>query len=543
MAIPEFSTGPLRKRIGFVRVLPAEALNVLKKRGYECYLLEEAALVEPGLLETTDSVVLTQMPEESYQVRQDLERYANLLNHDCRLYVRYAPDAAAKDIVLRTLIRLRLPPSGFAETDVKKFGGEWFEGANAPIFAPFVHILQASDDWNYLANLIASNPADHAPNATLLIDICNAKHQPFPLAEGDELLLKRAFWNCSSINLVGKANGLSGVDAFDAFAHLASNVVGCGWPYRYFVKLGDRVKVAREFDKYRTIALENVPYHLGPRLRMDKCVLGRSRGLIVSDYVAGAEALRDCARDGRGTPAIGNLFNQTLLAWRRAAKKEDRPLQQALGDELPKTIPEHRELLIRAYGATKMLEELKALFQQARPSQPFLTGVVHGDLHATNVLVRMSDAVIIDLERIQSGKPLLIDAASLEGGLFVDGFIKDRRPAEDVLLSLKPLYTAKAFDQDDHYCFPGDRSAWFVDSVRQIRMQARQMELKPRQYGWTLAAVLLKKACNPEDFLEYGESRAPDTTPLTREAVRALAYVLAERILVDLSKECDPPRA
>lgn len=537
MSIPEFSTGPLRKQIGFVRVIPGEARDVLKKRGYECYLLEEAALKDFGQLGTTDSVVLTQTPKDPYQVRQDLERFANLLNYDCRLYVRYARDAAdLKNIILRAMNRLKLPPSGLVGTDAKLFGGDWIEGADAPIYGPFVHILQVSDDWYPLANLIASNSASQWPNANLDIKICNAEYQPIELPEEDDLLLRRGFWDCSSVYLVEKTNGLSGVDAFEAFAHLGGNVVGSDWPYRYFVKLGDRIKVAKEFYKYRTTALDNVPYHLGPRLRLDRCVLGRSKGLIVSDYVAGAETLRDCARDGRGIPAISNLFNQTLIAWRRAAKEEDRPLQQTLGHLLPKEMPENRETRARAYGATKTLEELKALFH-ARPSRPVLTGVVHGDLHATNVLVRMNDAVIIDLERISTGMPLLFDAASLEGGLFVDGFIKDRRSAEEVLNSIQPLYNAKAFDGDDHHCHPSDGSVWFVDSVRQIRMQARQMERRPRQYAWTLAAVLLKKSCTSINLRADGDTEALDATPLTREAVRAMAYVLAERILVELSKE------
>ena len=120
----------------------------------------------------------------------------------------------------------------------------------------------------------------------------------------------------------------------------------------------------------------------------------------------------------------------TLLAWRRAAKEEDRPLQHVLSEMLLTKIPVHREILVRAYGARKTLDELKSAFQRASPSQPVLTGVIHGDLHATNVLVRMNDAVIIDLERIHTAKPLLLDAASLEGGLFVHGFIKDRRTAK-----------------------------------------------------------------------------------------------------------------
>ena len=141
----------------------------------------------------------------------------------------------------------------------------------------------------------------------------------------EELLLKRAFWDCSLIELFPKTDGMSGVDAFDVFAHLARNVVGGPAPYRCFVKLGPRVKVAREFERYGTTALEYVPFHLGPRLRADRCVLGRSQGLITCDYVVGAETLRDCIRDGRGVHVIGNLFNQTLISWRRAANSGATP--------------------------------------------------------------------------------------------------------------------------------------------------------------------------------------------------------------------------
>ena len=91
----------------------------------------------------------------------------------------------------------------------------------------------------------------------------------------------------------------------------------------------------------------------------------------------------------------------------------------------------------------RTLRELKDLIASSTPSYPVLAGVIHGDLHATNVLVRMNDAVIIDLERVASGKPLLLDAASLEGGLFVDGFVGDRRSASEVLKSIKGLYNVR----------------------------------------------------------------------------------------------------
>jgi hypothetical protein len=253
----------------------------------------------------------------------------------------------------------------------------------------------------------------------------------------------------------------------------------------------------------------------------------------------GAETLRDCVRDGRGVHVIGNLFNQTLISWRRAAEVQQRLLWDFLEKHLRERsiIPEHRQPLVKAYGGERTLGELKVFMSQACASQPILIGMIHGDLHATNVLVRMNDAVIIDLERISADQPLLLDAASLEGGLFVDGFVGDPRSAKKVLDSITPLYTATALEQDDHYCNAADRSAWFVDSVRQIRMQARQMERQRHQYGWTLAAVLLKKACNPDKLPENMGGTASTYAMLTREHVRAMAFVVAEKIILELSAQ------
>jgi len=93
MAISEFSSGPSRKLIGFVRKLPPdEARRVFKQRGYECYLLDAAALEKPGSFEVTDSVVISQEPAKPSRINRDLERFSFLLNYDCRLYVRFVPD-------------------------------------------------------------------------------------------------------------------------------------------------------------------------------------------------------------------------------------------------------------------------------------------------------------------------------------------------------------------------------------------------------------------------------------------------------------------
>jgi len=305
MAISEFSPGPSRSQIGFARSLPSEeAQEEFKRRGYGCFLLDDAALNDPGTLTTTSSVVISQQPDKPSHFVQDLERLSHLLNYDCRLYVRYQPDLASQAFVLDTMNRLQLPPSGFDKAEVGRFSKEWFDSAS-PIFAPFVHILpEDKNNWPQLANLIANNPAGRPPSTDLNVATGS---------EERDLLVKRAFWDCSSITLLQKSDGLSGVDAFEAFAYRAKNVVGSPAPYRCFVKIGPRVKVAREYDKYQATALEDVPFHLGPRLRADRCVLGKSQGLITCDYVVGAETLRDCVRDGRAVHVIGNLFNQTLF--------------------------------------------------------------------------------------------------------------------------------------------------------------------------------------------------------------------------------------
>jgi hypothetical protein len=145
---------------------------------------------------------------------------------------------------------------------------------------------------------------------------------------------------------------------------------------------------------------------------------------------------------------------------------------------------------------------------------------VHGDLHAGNILVRSTDAVVIDFEKTAVALPILYDAASVEGGLLVDGFAKDGRKLSELLASLEPLYLDGADLGWRIPCHPGNPSSWFYDCAHQIRIQARQMECQEFQYAATLALVFTRKACNPRVF-------DPET-----EGLRAIAYVLAERLFL-----------
>ena len=397
-----------------------------------------------------------------------------------------------------------------------------------------VHVLDRSDAWQRLAELLGAYPPGLPPHFGLEIEAVTANGNSIDMPFEQRVMVQRAFWNCSKVRLVANSDGRSGVGTFHAYAHPHADVVGSHRPYEYFVKIGSRVQISREYLAYRESALEHIPYHLGPRLRLDRCALGPHQGIIVSDYVSGAEKLRDCARDGRAVPVIASLFNTTLRNWRDASTKVDRSLQDYLSDRMPCEIPTHRKLRVRELGGTKTPAELSKLWL-ARASRPVQVGFVHGDLHALNVMVRNGDAIVIDFEKVKGSAPLLLDLASLEGGLFVDGFVGDLRDGQSLMRSIEQLYQVETLlDGRFEQCHPSDGSAWFFDCVSQIRLQARQIELDRGQYALTLATELTKKACKEVDFNKENGSSAG---ALTGEDVRALAYVIAERILIEISSD------
>lgn len=557
MAINQFSSGPTRRRVGFVGEMLPAAVEALERRGYHPYLLKASELSERFCFGQTCAIVLTQKAD--IPIYGELDTISDALNHDCRIFVRYAPDGQMKHVLLNALNMLELPPSGHTRLEESIFSGDWIDHELPFVYAPFVHLVDPNASWEELGNTIMHNEAGPAPSPTLEIEAKDAAGKAIRVEGETDLLIRRAFHNCQRVCLFGKANGLSGVGAFEGYAYLRDSELGGHWPYKFFIKLGDRVKVAREFHKYGTTLLENVPFHLGPRLRRERCVLGASHGLIVSDFVLGAETICESAREGRGVAAIANLFNVTLLPWRRAAKEEIPPLRDYLLKVLsnkgePRAVPPHRQAQLPAFNSNASIADLIHIVKNMPVSTPVLTGMVHGDLHATNVLVRGNDAVVIDLERVETSSPLLYDAASLEAGLFVDGFIKDPRCAKDIIDSVASLYEVAAFETEDHHCDPSNPSAWFMDCVRQIRMQAKQMQRAELQYMWTLGVVFLKKACNPDDFADgVGAEHQvsfdlPPTHPKTaREAVRTLAYRIGEKIILGLASRteeatpCDAP--
>ena len=528
-----------RKIVFFEADPPEEAAHYLT--GYQLCRISTSDIEDPKKLADVAAVIFRPRRHQPRKIAHVLKQFAEtLLWHDCRVFVEIAPvvrdtrDTNAlilmRKYVVQAIEEKMLPVSGLYKGEAKSLFGP---AVNQPILSPVVHILDHHDVWSKVAEDLRDYSPGFSPSLILEIEAVEESKAPIEISCEQRILIQRAFHDCLVVKLVSNSEGRSGVGTYRAYATQKDDYVGGAPPYQYFVKIGDRNQISKEYLAYRDKALEHIPFHLGPGLRLDRCALGSKQGIIVSDYVSGAEKLRDCARDGRAVPVIASLFNTTLRSWRDSSNIENISLQDDLKDRMPVEIPKGRRPLIVDFGDCKEPTELKALLEKGS-SKPVNVGMVHGDLHSLNVLVRGGDAIVIDFEKVDNGKPLLLDLASLEAGLFVDGFIGDRRTRPDLLKSIESLFEMNVLLE--HYpspCDPSNESAWFFDCVRQIRMQARQIELMEDQYALTLAVELAKKACK----INLVSSTLHTKEGLNVDDVRAIAYVLAQRILVKLSEK------
>jgi hypothetical protein len=524
MAIREFSSGSERRGIVCVGRGPAADLEkrAFTDRGYKLMDMPASSLTDTKAIGILDSVIFSQRATNPTRVVKELEQFASkLLDSDCRVYVRVATSDVlqgyGREIVVNGIRRLGLPVAGLSPAERQAVPLNQREREGLPL-APYVYVCDVGHTWVHIAQLISDNPAGKPPRLDLSIDARDSDDKELKLTGEQELLVKRAFADCTIVHLRQMQDGLSGVLVFRAHAELAGGLEG-RWPILHFVKLGSRRKIGLEYAKYQEHALLYVPFNLGPRLNLARCGLGSHEAIIVGDFVEQAEALKDCASSGRAAQVIGNLFSRTLRAWHNAARQDcERTVFDALSYLFPSAIPPVREPLIRAYGATLTLEQARALFGRCT-SRPVLVGTIHGDLNATNVLVRVGDAIVIDFEQLAEGMPLVYDCACVEAGLLVDGFAKDRRELASWLQSIEPLYANRNLYEWQTPCHPKDPSAWFYDCVRQIRLHARQFDLGEDQYATALALAFIKKACNSHVFGDR------------RDELRAMGFLIAERIL------------
>jgi hypothetical protein len=558
MAIREFSSeGTPRAKIAFVGDLPPleyldrfiersytiafggnyprEYLDWFKERNFNSEVCTLEQLRGSEYPDQLDAMIWTEDPNKPTALLRDLQGIAaNLLDHDVRVYIRLAN---TRGLVVNTLIEDGIPLANLRQEEWQIIPESRRDRQNS-FLMPCVYLMGSASRWPEIATLVCDRPAGSPPKFELKFD------EEFLLKElgtdghGERIrLLKRAFWNCSDLRLTLLDGGMSGARIFKAYASLGAGLVRPGateaYPHLYFVKIGPRKKIADEHDKYCDYIVEYVPFHLGPRLRRDRCNLGSTQGILVGDFVEGTESLITCARAARCGHVISSLFDKTLGGWRKQKRADpERSLSKYLenkwqveGSNAHIVLPLERAKIVHNLGGDADVAALRAIFENHGNTSP-LIAPAHGDMHATNVLVRHGDAILIDFEKLEPYYPLTYDPAALEGGLLVEGFVKDFKEKtfkpDELVKLIEPLYGQTALRGCGiTLCRPGDRTEWYYDAVNQIRTLSWPAENEPGQYALTLALCLIRKGCNDH----------PDLQTEEHSASRAIAFFFGQKIL------------
>jgi hypothetical protein len=510
-----------RPQIGWLNSSPpADGVAALTGRGYDVKLFSDGELEDPITQSLLSAVIFTQSSEKPRRIEQELGRHAaRLLDYDCTLIVR--PNENFTPIVKGALDKLKLPMFGYNNLR----GGSPIDLLPAEIPPPpYIAIASAHSSWNDVANEVVRCRPGAPPNRSVRI----IEDSLLNLSDTDRILLQRAFHDCSEIHLTTLGDGRSGATVLCVHATLANPTIhgpSNNWPLPYFVKIDRRFRVASEYKNYQDYVEQFVPFHLGPDLVSYRCGLGATHGIIVGNFIEESESFLECARDGRGLSALACLFSRTLRGWYRGAQIIDQqPVAWPLRlPHFPSTRCQARVDLAHQLGATKSPTELVKIVADGDVRQNLLIGPTHGDLHARNIRVRSTDAIVIDFLRGNIG-PLLWDIGCLEASLVADCFGNDARDATAWLRSIEPLYSGALLREGPVTCHPRDGSAWFYDCVRKLRLYAREMEQGHGQYAFFLGLALLHKASKDLERLSTGD-----------EGRRAGAYVLAERLLSNQS--------
>ena len=499
-----------RKQVAWCKSTPpAEAVDAFTRRGYKVLpSISYAKLRSQADMSGVGAVVFTQSQVKPSLISRELNDHVRrLLDLDCRVIVLplRVGDRGIPNVV-NALVPMVLPATN--------------QQGNPPL--PYASIYEPTVGWEEIANFVVEAPPGPPPNLGLNIEFEGKAETKDAI-----LLLRRAFADCVNVHLSRLHEGKSrDVRVYKACVELINGAVGC-WPHPYFVKIGPRATIYGEFENYVLYVDPYIPFHLGPKVIRHRCCLGATEGVIVGHYVDESESLKHCAFDGRSTAAVAGLFDRTLIGWHRSGEPIEVPFSDPLMRYFPHRIADRRFDRAKQLGATLDLGALRTLFARCKDT-PVLVGRTHGDLHAANVRVRATDAVVIDFYAHRDNQPLIFDAATLEASLLVDGFgaaPTGRKVKEEDhqawLESVRSLYEGKLFTIDiSSKGSPKSKAFWFHSCVAQIRRQAREWAFSGEQYAAALALALLFKARKDADVPE------PEATR------RAAAYLFAERVLV-----------
>lgn len=374
-----------------------------------------------------------------------------------------------------------------------------------------------------------------------------AKHQPGPIPNWDlqfdpplssikldkfELLFRKAFSDFQSIKIKSQVPGYRSPKVFmiDAIKNRKEQSYQ---PLPFFVKQGTEAEIRNEKGQYFRNVEGLIPVANRPALSEDRSWAElHGQGLLVSSFVEAFEPLLDAAYRRSVHKSIHLLFEEALRCWidngLQNGLQQNMTLYEAAGRAVPalSKISWQRTNSAKKYGATLRYADLLDLIQKLPPVR-HRRSLVHGDLHANNVLLQGDRPVLIDFADVDWG-PSSNDAATLEVSLVFHGY----EAHADLRGKLRTSWIefAKSTYALDSIAYPlGSRTSVYPvpvvqSGLRGIRMHGLSHCVVPEiEYPTMIAFQLLR-------FASHLPNCKKDST------ARDLAYALAERIVLDLSR-------
>lgn len=360
--------------------------------------------------------------------------------------------------------------------------------------------------WAEAAEWIAS--ADPGPGSNPRLKTFGTR-----IPADHRLLLRRAFWDFSSIHVTKVKGGASGATVYIVQPQQSQS----SRPQRalpYLTKIDIPRRIRGEQDKFQQFVCDSVPFNHRPNVILSRCAFGRDCAVLVEDFIDRASPLCEVLRVANASAVVASLFEGALRGWRLCAVRREQSLggfyksikvlrtSSALNDAANFARREYRTL----HSSNGLLKKLLAL-----PNISCYFCNIHADLHAQNIFVATgsTETFLIDFYKTTEG-PAVSDPACLE----IDLLFKHGAAADESFLRSVYKYPlgVPSLNVRRH------KMEWLWDSVRAIRMFGMLAEGDWQAYVFAIVAYLMR-------FASY-----PDNGPLK---TRALAFALAN----DLSRE------
>jgi len=352
----------------------------------------------------------------------------------------------------------------------------------------------------------------------------------------EKLILQRSFHDCERIHIEPIGGGNASMHLFKVHAWLKQSEVG-PVPLPFFAKIAGHREIYKEKFNYTYYTDHYISFQYRPNLRLERCVSTLNYSSLVGNFVDDSVPLRSALGKSHHSGIIWSLFDRTLRGFRIQPIVSKKEPTVGLKHFIENTVSRERLskrddviALARSYGFENDIAELTERLVTKSAAVSCLTGPMHGDLHAGNVIVRGTDAILIDFYSVKDG-PLTADPINLEISLSFALGEQEKSLAdfERWQAFVEEAYTPGAILRPIN--IPGmvpNELTWLKRSIRELRHVINGCDCCQEETKIVFACYLLRYA-----RLLPTERYSADLEELDLRH-RAYALVLADRIVSNL---------